>query len=285
MAIKKKASASKKKATAPKKKAAASKKKVVSTKKKATASKKRVAAPKKKTAVLKKKAADPKKKTTTPKKEVSASKKIVSTQKPLARSVAMIAEKALEKYETWYRSAITRVDDAEFFKKENSVSWRAPVSAQEVSDAEKRLGLKLPPSYVRFVTGRGLFNFGEPDSCESSIDAPAELNPITVTLETEFGFTLADEFTPEEIKKMKRIIRFSFGDENQQIVYCYVFRCDLRKGDEGEALISAFDQDAMRYTWSEPYGREPKSFDEHICQLVDAKIQTSEEYIEEGRYS
>jgi hypothetical protein len=203
----------------------------------------------------------------------------------MPESAGVTARESLARYEQWFSQTRSQVKDVKLFDSENALSWRPRMPLEELEKLEHRLGCILPPSYRRFVLEHGLFQFGVPSySLESKLLEPSEIDPLAEALKSDWGYDAEEEFGEEAAEALKKVIPFSAGDANMQIVYYYTFRLDLREGNDGEAPIDSFDQDEIESCVEPPSKTAPQSFDQHIAKRVAKKIEEVEEYVEEGRY-
>lgn len=195
------------------------------------------------------------------------------------------AEQALCRYGEFIEAARAdpRLGNREMWDSDNKLVSRKPISARELAKAEKRLGVSLPTSYKTFITTKGLFSLG--DGCESQLLPPSELTYLDKSLAEEADCDLSDlDLSPDEIKYLGKTIPFSYGDAQLGIVKYYGFRVDGL--ENGECPVVTFDEDQMGVE-AVPLGELTpfaKTFDEHVSAIVNEKISTIEEYLEEGRY-
>jgi len=170
----------------------------------------------------------------------------------------------------------------ESVKDDRLVFHRKPVTPAVIARAEKRYGVTLPPSYVEFVTKRGLFSLG--NSHESRLNAPDSMQSV-YSWHVENGCdheTMVRQFKLRApgIRLWKQSLGFSDGDRELQLVALYCFRFDSQNPKTKEASVWAFDSEDPR-DFAKPTGKvcATRGFDEHIARIVDEKIS---EMIDEG---
>ncbi|HSD88102.1 MAG TPA: hypothetical protein VLB44_11330 [Kofleriaceae bacterium] len=165
--------------------------------------------------------------------------------------------------------------------KEAMAPWRLrfsqPVAIADIRAAEQRLKIKLPPSYVELITGRGLFSgpgehlvMLEPDDLGTLLDH---------LLQTVYAVESAEELAEElgldssELRRLEKAIVFSTGQYEELLD---VFLLDAVDSVTGEAPIACFDpQEGMSAVLSLVRNRQETSgreIDRHVRELVDFNI-------------
>ncbi len=148
------------------------------------------------------------------------------------------------------------------------------IKPEEICEAEKRLGIKFPPSYIDFITKYGLFKLGEKNKNYSCLIHPSQIGRLSDALETKWDVNWED-YTPREKEIMDKIIYFSTGDEGLQLCWYCCFDFNTLNKETGEVQIIDFEQ----HDWSWMMYEDDieiymnKAFDEHITEVVDHAIQ------------
>jgi hypothetical protein len=125
------------------------------------------------------------------------------------------------------------------------VAWKK-VKPGDVTKAEKKLGTKLPPSYVAFVTEHGVFHIeGTDDEVYNRLLPPLEIAKITLALRKR-----------ERFVKDGLCFQGNLYDDN-----FYAFRVSSRRKD-GEMTVGEWNHDDDSF-WPKRF----KTFDEHLSQL------------------
>ncbi len=120
------------------------------------------------------------------------------------------------------------------------------IHKEDIEICEKRLGLKLPPSYVDFVLNHGLFKGGENKTDEFRMLHPVKFGRLSDALAKDW-YVDWDNFTSQEQEIMDKIIYFSMGDDGLQITWFYCFDFNTLNPDTGEVELIEFNQDD--WTW------------------------------------
>ena len=116
------------------------------------------------------------------------------------------AAAALAEYRALY-AALARVAPAERIAGLDPGTPQ-PATAEQVAAAEKRLGITLPPDYVRFITEVGALRFAHGDFVAARVYAPQEIGTLAdlaVDEVRENGWD--DDFTVMEQRILKRFPR------------------------------------------------------------------------------
>jgi hypothetical protein len=140
------------------------------------------------------------------------------------------------------------------------IAWKK-VKPADLAKVEQRLKIRLPPSYVSFVTRYGLFVISseEVDRYEEAGDGydrllrPSEMATITRALRRDYA-----DFH-DDPKFIKDAVCFQCRPYEDDF---YVFRVSSRRKKDGELSVGAWSHDEEN-SW----GRGFQTFDEHIAKL------------------
>jgi len=126
------------------------------------------------------------------------------------------------------------------------VAWKK-VKPSDVAAAEKKLGTKLPPSYVAFVKEHGVFDIrGTNEAVYNRLLAPLEIAKVTLALRQH-----GEEFLEDGL-----CFQGNLYDDN-----FYAFRVSSRRKD-GEMCVGEWWHDDES-GWPKRF----KTFDQHIGEL------------------
>ncbi len=115
------------------------------------------------------------------------------------------------------------------------------IKEEDLEEAEKRLNLEFPPSYKKFVIDHGLFKIGEEKQSEFRLLPPQEIGRLSDGLEKDWGVDWT-KFPARNKEIMDKIIYFSLGDEELQIVWYYCFDYNTLNPETGEVELISFNQ-------------------------------------------
>lgn len=134
-----------------------------------------------------------------------------------------------------------------------------------LKEAEKRLDIKLPPSYVDFIKSEGVCGFFDDDYVMFGSD---KYNTIDcLSNKYDFGVeTLNEETKRKEVTD--KLIVFALGDESMQECYYVCFNYHSLNTETGEVDIHFFNQ-----------GNYPAMFE---CLNTEVPIKTSMEQFIKG---
>jgi len=150
--------------------------------------------------------------------------------------------------------------------------FHAQITQQELATQEKKLGIKLPPSYTEFVLAHGLVIFGKYSECCRKMFP--EFSRLLLELECQWEINPETDCTAQRIKKLNNMITFSYGDEGLQIVWYHCFDFNTLNPDTGEVSIIDFCQDECYYIGETDYDMcQSKGFDDHMRYIVDEAIE------------
>jgi hypothetical protein len=125
------------------------------------------------------------------------------------------------------------------------VAWKK-VKPGDFAKAEEKLGTKLPPSYVAFVTAHGIFHIeGTDDDVYNRLLPPLEIAKVTLALRKR-----------ERFLKDGLCFQGNAYDDN-----FFAFRVSSRRKD-GEMTVGEWNHDDDSF-WPKRF----KTFDEHLSQL------------------
>lgn len=195
------------------------------------------------------------------------------------------ALQAIARYERFY-AAITKsnvIADAKLWREDHALQVVGkPIAAPALDAAERKLGLRLPPSYRAFVRKRGLIAFGSART-EARMFHPAKWKSLDQWIASNWKLDPAKDLELDEpaLARLRGAFAFSHGDPDLQLVWFYAFRSDVARA--GELAVIPFDQDEMSEA-ALPVRGAWDGFDRHMSRLVTEKITTALEWIEEGRY-
>lgn len=150
----------------------------------------------------------------------------------------------------------------------------AEVSSDEIRAAEERLGLRLPPSYVEFVTEHGCFS-GPGD--EAILRRPAQLGVIADYFLEEVFVGVGPEDLAAElgtdadgVERLRNIVYFADG---QYEGILHLFRLDGANPETHEGPIDTFDREDY-YAYSPTNGMfTGRSMDRYVVDLVDFNVR------------
>jgi SMI1 / KNR4 family (SUKH-1) len=157
--------------------------------------------------------------------------------------------------------------------------FKEKVTVSEIQEAEIRLNIKFPKSYVDFVTNHGLFVLGENNENYSALLEPLLLSRLSDELESDWEVDWED-YTEEQKSIMDKIICFSNGDEGLQSTWFYCFDFNTLNPETGEVTIVGYCQDEWEYLMEDEIEicEEKDAFDAHVKWIVNEAIK---EIIEE----
>ena len=177
--------------------------------------------------------------------------------------------------------ALTRYESfIKFYEKEtgqempyHQLKWyKKKFSSKEIQEAEKRLGIILPPDYVKFVTTYGNFSILE----GYNLLEPKEITRLSDALRKEWEINLDKKCTPKQRENLDNLICFGYGTEDQQDVWYYVFSYKTRNQQTGYMDVLPYNQDDWWDLTKTPaliYSDKRGGFDTYISQLMDSLIQ------------
>lgn len=159
------------------------------------------------------------------------------------------------------RDTLGRLHDKLIEKGEGELSWTSPISAREIDDAELRLGVALPPSYVGFVRAFGCWRVRRRDGGTSrSLLTPAEMVEVTLATRTaarEAGDDDTAEVLDDALLFQENLYRDNF----------YVFQISSADERLGEMRVDAWFHDDTLI-----WGDSPWYFVDHVVEFVDNYI-------------
>nr|WP_198999800.1 SMI1/KNR4 family protein [Flavobacterium sp. ASV13] len=134
----------------------------------------------------------------------------------------------IEQGETQAQKAKQLLNELDQWLQENGIEERVlygkPVTQKEIQKAEKKLGVKLPPSYTAFVTNYGAFEIDGELTGRGSGNSVELLSPDQITEETTEQRTSINENYDDECPE-KEIINDGLlfcGDPIGEFYYTYV---------------------------------------------------------------
>lgn len=186
----------------------------------------------------------------------------------LESGVDETAQETLARYAQFLREAMKDMSPAQ--QREHQVHFEAgPVDIKDIREAEARLKITLPPSYVEFVTSHGTFRLG--NRADAGLLPAAELKTLydhlSVVHETKKPEQLAEALSTdlESIEALQHSIVFS---EGSQQVCC--FRLDSTNPETGEVCVGMHPQDEEIPLTETCHGR---GFDIHLRELLAEKMR------------
>jgi tetratricopeptide (TPR) repeat protein len=186
-----------------------------------------------------------------------------------------IAIEALNRYENFIKGY---EKDTEQKLPYHQLKWyKNKFSPKELQEVEKRLGITLPPDYVKFVTTYGNFSILE----GHNLVEPKEIARLSDALRKEWEINLDKECSPKQRENLDNLICFGYGDEDLQEVWYYVFSYKTRNQQTGYTEVLPYNQDDwwdLTKTPDHIYSEKRGGFDAYISELIDSLIQ---EIIEE----
>ncbi|RYU97707.1 SMI1/KNR4 family protein [Emticicia agri] len=150
--------------------------------------------------------------------------------------------------------------------------YKKKFSAKDIQEAEKRLGISLPPDYIKFVTTYGNFSIQE----GYNLLEPKEITRLSDALRKEWEINLEKKCTPKQRENLDNLICFGYGTEDQQDVWYYVFSYKTRNQQTGYMDVLPYNQDDWWDLTKTPtliYTDKRGGFDNYISQLIDSLIQ------------
>ncbi len=185
-------------------------------------------------------------------------------------SATETAIEALNRYESFIK---LYEKDTEQPLPYHQLKWyKNKFSQKELQEVEKRLNITLPQDYVKFVTTYGNFSIQE----GYNLLNPKEITRLSDALRKEWEINLDKKCTPKQRENLDNLICFSYGTEDQQDVWYYVFSYKTRNPQTGYMEVQPYNQDdwwdltkAPERTYSDKRG----GFDAYISDLVDSLIQ------------
>ena len=179
------------------------------------------------------------------------------------------AQEALERY-----NKVAELRDSEY-----KVVYTQKISMEEIKEAEKTLGIKLPQQYVDFVTTYGLFKIDSYYGSAWELLHPSKFISVYQALEEgwEFDESMYAEYDIDEAgqQNLKNIYCFSMGDRQLQIVWYCCFDFTRPHPTTGEAQIAHFDQDDWYWMAESPKVEDSmfrSTFDEHVRGLINREL-------------
>jgi len=149
------------------------------------------------------------------------------------------------------------------------------IELKEINAAEKRLNIKLPPSYVQFVTTFGLFKLGIKNKEHARLLHPSKIEKLSSDLENKWEISL-EEYGAEEKDIMENIYYFSMGDEQLQICWYNCFDYNTLNPTTGE--VDVLDFDYHDWDWmmnkSDRELFKDRGFDIYVFQVVNEEIES-----------
>ncbi len=155
----------------------------------------------------------------------------------------------------------------------HQLEWKKnKFSINELKDVEKRLSIKLPPDYIKFVTTYGNFSILE----GYNLLNPNEITRLSDALRKEWEINLDKKCTPKQRENLDNLICFGYGEEGQQDVWYYVFSYKTRNPETGYMEVQPYNQDDwwdLTKTPGNIYSNKRGGFDAYISDLIDSLIQ------------
>ncbi|WP_158561253.1 SMI1/KNR4 family protein [Emticicia sp. C21] len=151
--------------------------------------------------------------------------------------------------------------------------YKNKFSQKELQEVEKRLGITLPPDYIKFVTTYGNFSIQE----GYNLLNPKEITRLSDALRKEWEINLDKKCTPKQRENLDNLICFGYGTEDQQDVWYYVFSYKTRNAQTGYMEVQPYNQDDwwdLTKTPERMYSDKRGGFDTYISELVDSLIQS-----------
>ena len=185
-------------------------------------------------------------------------------------SITETAIEALKRYENFVKSY---EKDTGRELPYHQLKWdKNKFSSKEIKEAEKRLGITLPPDYVKFATTYGDFSIADGHSLLS----PKEITRLSDALRKEWEINLDKKCTPKQRENLDNLICFSYGTEDQQDVWYYIFSYKTRNPETGFMEVLPYNQDEwwdLTKTPDHIYTDKRGGFDTYMSGLIDSLIQ------------
>jgi SMI1 / KNR4 family (SUKH-1) len=184
------------------------------------------------------------------------------------------AKEALDRLQNTLNFLESQGKDLDNFNDNYKPVFKEKVTLNEIQEAEERLGIKFPKSYVDFVTTHGLFVLGEKNENYSALLEPSLISRLSDELESAWGVNWED-YSEEQKAIMDKIICFSNGDEGLQLTWFYCFDFNTLNSKTGQVTIVGYDQDDWEYLMEDEIEicEEKDAFDAHVKWIVNEAIQ------------
>jgi SMI1 / KNR4 family (SUKH-1) len=184
------------------------------------------------------------------------------------------AKEALDRLQNTLNFLESQGKDLDNYNDNYKPVFKEKVTLNEIQEAEERLSIKFPKSYVDFVTNYGLFVLGERNENYSALLHPHEISRLSDELEQCWDVDWSD-YSKQQKAIMDKIICFSTGDEGLQRIWFYCFDFNALNLETGEVQIIDYNQDEWEYMFEEEIVmcQEKDAFNAHVQNIVNEAIK------------
>lgn len=185
------------------------------------------------------------------------------------------AKEALDRLQNTLKFLESQGKDLDDYNDNYKPIFKEIVTLNEILEAEERLGIKFPKSYVDFVTTHGLFVLGEGSKYWSMLFHPNVIFKLSDELESDWEVDWDEFYSQEQKEIMDKRFRFSNGNVTFQLFMHYCFDFNTLNPETGQLSIVQFYGDEWEYMFEDEIEmcQEKDAFNTYVQNIVNEAIK------------